>query len=338
MTKKTRYFMVGAVAILAVGLSIGLVAYYGGLSGIALSRAAGPEELRYIPKDAVVVAFVNVHDVMASEFRQKIRGLESAHDAKGQQEFREATGIDIENDIDHVVACMLPGDSTADKRGFVLASGRFNQARIEGFVKEHEGVVQSYKGKKVFLHKSTSEEGTTSHAGAEGMAVAFIGPNLAALGTISGVERAIDLEQGGESVADNAEMMKLIRAVEDGNAWAVGRFDALANTAKLPEHVASQIPPITWFSASGRVDGGVSGTVSVEARDENAAKNLRDVVNGFVALARLQAGSKPEIQTLVQSVQLGGTDKTVAISFTVPAAMLDALKSEVASKKGTSKK
>jgi hypothetical protein len=337
MTKKTRYFMVGAVAILAVGLSIGLVAYYGGLPGIALSRAAGPQELRYVPKDAVVVAFVNVRDVMASEFRQKIRGLESAHDAKGQQEFREATGIDIENDIDHVVACMLPGDSAVERRGFVLASGRFNQARIEGFVKEHGGVVQSYKGKKILMHKAGGEEGTTSHPAAEQMALAFLGPNEVAVGMVGGVERAIDLEQGGESVADNAEMMKMIRAVEDGNAWAVGRFDALANTAKLPENVASQIPPITWFSASGRVDGGVSGTVSVEARDESAAKNLRDVVNGFVALAKLQAGSKPEIQTLVQSVQLGGSDKTVAISFTVPAAMLDALKSEVAAKKESKK-
>jgi len=338
MTKKTRYFMVGAVAILAVGLSIGLVAYYGGLPGIALTRAAGPQELRYIPKDAVVVAFVNVRDVMASEFRQKIRGLESAHDAKGQQEFREATGIDIENDIDHIVACMLPGDATVEKRGFVLASGRFDQARIESFIKQHEGVVESYKGRKIFMHKPASVEGASSHAPAEQMAVAFVAPNLAALGMVGGVERAIDLGQGGESVADNAEMMKLIHAVEDGNAWAVGRFDALANTARLPENVASQIPPITWFSASGRVDGGVSGTVSVEARDETAAKNLRDVVNGFVALARLQASSKPEIQTLVQSVQLGGTDKTVAISFTVPAATLDILKSAAAAKKEGVKK
>jgi hypothetical protein len=338
MTKKTRYFMVGSVAILAVGLSIGLVAYYGGLPGIALSRAAGPQELRYIPRDAAVVAFVNVHDVMTSEFRQKMRELAPPGEAKGQQEFRDATGIDIENDIDHVVACMFPGESTPERRGLVLASGRFNQARIEGFIKQHEGTVQSYKGRKVFLHKATQAEGTSSHPGAEGMAVAFIGPNLAAFGPIGGVERAIDLEQGGESVMNNADMMKMIHAVEESNAWAVGRFDALANTARLPEQVTSQIPAITWFSASGRVNGGVSGTVSVEARDENAAKNLRDVVNGFMALARLQAGSKPELQTLVQSVQLGGTDKTVAISFTLPAAMLDILKSEVAAKKESKKK
>ena len=55
-----------------------------------------------------------------------------------------------------------------------------------------------------------------------------------------------------------------------------------------------------------------------EARDDEAAKNLRDVVQGFLALAKLQAGKKPEIQTLVQSLQLSGTGKTVALSFEVP--------------------
>ena len=30
--------------------------------------------------------------------------------------------------------------------------------------------------------------------------------------------------------------------MDDGNAWAVGRFDALISQAKLPEGVVSQIP------------------------------------------------------------------------------------------------
>ena len=60
-----------------------------------------------------------------------------------------------------------------------------------------------------------------------------------------------------------------------------------------------------------------------EARDEESAKNLRDVVNGFLALARLQAGSKPEFQALTQSLQLSGTGKTVELSFSVPGAIFD---------------
>ena len=79
-------------------------------------------------------------------------------------------------------------------------------------------------------------------------------------------------------------MMKLVRSLDDGNAWAVGRFDALSSHARLPEDVASQLPAITWFSASGHVNGGIRGVVRAETRDDEAANNLRDVVRGFLAL------------------------------------------------------
>jgi len=129
-----------------------------------------------------------------------------------------------------------------------------------------------------------------------------------------------DLERGGENITDNVEVMNLIRSIDSGNAWAVGRFDAIQSTAKLPP-VLSQLPPITWFSITGQINETITGTLRAETRDEAAAKNLRDVMNGFLALARMQAGSKPEFQTLAQSLQLGGTGKTVELSFVVPGAI-----------------
>ena len=105
---------------------------------------------------------------------------------------------------------------------------------------------------------------------------------------------------------------------------AVGRFDALRSNAKLPEAVANQLPPITWFAVSGHVNGGLRGMVRAETRDDEAANNLRDVVRGFLALAKMQAGSRPEFQTLAQSLELGGTGKTVALSFDIPAQIFDA--------------
>jgi len=39
----------------------------------------------------------------------------------------------------------------------------------------------------------------------------------------------------------------------------------------------------------------------------------------------LKAGSKPEILAMVQSLQLGGTGKTVALSFDVPEAVFELL-------------
>ncbi len=60
-----------------------------------------------------------------------------------------------------------------------------------------------------------------------------------------------------------------------------------------------------------------------EARDDESATNLRDVVRGFLALAKLQAASKPELQAVVQSLELGGSGRTVALSFSVPGAVFD---------------
>ena len=105
----------------------------------------------------------------------------------------------------------------------------------------------------------------------------------------------------------------------------MGRFDALITHANLPEGVASQIPAVKWFSASGHVNGGVSGLLRAETRDEQAGQNLRDVVQGFLALARLQAGNKPEMQALVSSLQVSGTGRTVALSFSLPSEAIEAI-------------
>ena len=106
--------------------------------------------------------------------------------------------------------------------------------------------------------------------------------------------------------------MNLVRSLDSGNAWAVGRFDALRSQAQLPrDRRRPACRAITWFSVSGHIDGGLRGVVRAEARDDEAANNLRDVVRGFLALAKLQAGAKPEIQAMMQSLELGGTGKTV---------------------------
>ena len=44
-----------------------------------------------------------------------------------------------------------------------------------------------------------------------------------------------------------------------------------------------------------------------------------------MALAKLQAGAKPELLTVMQSFELGGTGKTVALSFTVPTDVFDVI-------------
>src|SRR5688572_32531365 len=110
MNRTSRLFLMGSGFVLAAGLGTGLVAYYGsGLSALASpGQAGGPQELKYVPEAAAIVAYANVRDVMNSEFRQKIRTVLPDHDTKGQEEFQRETGINIEQDIDYVLAWMTP--------------------------------------------------------------------------------------------------------------------------------------------------------------------------------------------------------------------------------------
>jgi hypothetical protein len=125
--------------------------------------------------------------------------------------------------------------------------------------------------------------------------------------------------------------MGMIADVEgtSANLWAVGRMDAIARDPHMPPQIAAQIPSVKTFSASSRIDGGLSGLLRAEARDDESAKNLRDVVQGFLALAKMQAGSRPEFDSLLRSVQLSGTGKTVAISFEVPSEFIQAMSSKM---------
>src|SRR5689334_23713922 len=130
MTKKTRYFMAVSAGVLVVGLGSASIAYYGGgFPSLSASRS-GPAELSYVPATAAVVAFANVGEVMQSELRQRLKI--ALPNEQGQKEFQEQTGIDIERDIDYIVAAMtqVPAGKN-EPAGLVVARGRFNTTQLE---------------------------------------------------------------------------------------------------------------------------------------------------------------------------------------------------------------
>ncbi len=317
MTKRTRLFLLIAAGVLVVGLGTGLVASYMGLPAFAIGGTDGPDELRFVPADARVIAYANVRDVMNSELRQKVRNIRPETDRKNN-DFEERTGIDIENDIDEVVASVNTASEDAED-ALVIARGRFDQVRIEGLIREHGGVVSNYRGARLLTQAPASGQHERE------VALAFVEPGLVAFGSGPAVRQALDRRSGGQNITDNNEVMGLVRDIDDGNAWAVGRFDAIANRAKLPREVANQLPPINWFAATGHVNGGVRGLLRAEARDEAAAQNLRDVIRGFMALARLQANANPELNVMMNSLELGGEGKTVSLAFALPSEVIDML-------------
>ena len=316
MSKRTRYFVVTAAAVLAVGLTTGLVASYLGLP-VAFSRAAGPDELQYVPADATLVAYANVRQIMDSQFRERFRQFEP--DTRERDEFEAKTGVNIDSDINSVVAVLTPGavHTSPHKGMLILARGRFEQELLEDLALKHGGRVEDYNGKRLLIHRNDT--------GSSEMAIGFLEADLIALGGYDAIKQSIDANGGRNIVSTNADLMRQIGELDASNAWAVGRFDAIASSAQVPSDIQAYLPAIERFSAATHINGGVSGVFKAEARDEESAKNMRDVLNGFIALAKMQASSQPELKTMADSLQLSGDGKNVAVSFTLPSELFDAL-------------
>ena len=312
MTHQTRYFVLGASGLLVVGLVTGLFAYVNRGAALAVS-VTERDELAYVPSNASIVAYANVREVMLSDFRERIRQI--APDDVGQAELEQQLGLNIERDIDHVVAFLAPGPDDGRRAGLGLFRGRFDTTGLEAVARGSGATGSEYAGTRV----------VSIDAGDVGaLAKAFMEPGLVAVGDLGTVRQAIDRGSAGADLTSNEQMMGLLERVDRGsNAWAVGRVGDLSSLGFLPDEVSAQIPAVTAFAVSGRVNGGRSGSVTIEGRDEAAGQNLRDVFRGFLALATMQTTGRPELEAMLGSLQLSGTGTLATLSFWLPSEALD---------------
>lgn len=319
MTKKTRYLALGSAAIVVFGLATGLIAYYGGIPSLTASRV-GPAELAYLPADSSIIAFADVRDVMNSELRQKLRQVLPG-DQQKREELQRLTGIDLERDIDRVVAAV---GADGEKSTVAILSGRFNPTQIESLARQHGGEVVDYGGKRLIRGVGEKRQPGDGRRHPEVVpALAFIEPNILAIGAEPAVRKVIDTRASGQNITNNTGLMKIIGTVSSGNnVWAVGRMDNFIS--RMPREVATRMPPIEWFAATGRVNGGIHASFRAEAKDDAAAENLRDVVRGALALVKMQAGD-PKFASVANSIRLEGSGRSVAVSFSIPAEMIDLL-------------
>ncbi len=317
MTRRTRYFLLGAALTLLLGLGTGLVAYYRGDLPLFQPRV-GPAALAYVPATATGLAYANVRQIMDSEFRQKLR--EVMPTGQGKDEFLRETGIDVEHDIQEVVAAAA-GTGDPSGHGLVLIRGQFDEARIEALVRQHDGAVTEYRGKRLMRLPDRRPGGT----GAEAPYLVFAEPGLAMFGSEATVKQAVDTRESGNDVTGNGELMKLVARLDAaGNtAWAVGGVDALASNPNIPPQVRDQLPALEWVAISARVSDTVNGRLLAEAKDEKAAADLKAVVNGAIAAGHLMAGRDQRVDAFLNTLQVSGAGRELDLSFSLPPQILE---------------
>ena len=315
MRNRTRLFVTVASATLAVGVATAGVASYVGLERIGFGGGGTAADLAFIPGTAEFVAFADVRQLLDSGLRHTLQPTLPSPTSPDARNPLEEIGLNVETDVDSVVVAALPGVTGQQTMPLVVAHGRFDAARIEAALRNVGGAPSEYQGTRMVANDM--------------VAVAFIQTGMLVVGQPASVRSALDTKTSGAGgVTTNEGLMRLVHRVEDSNTWVVANFQSLQALKQLPGGVAGQLPAITWLAAGGQVGDGLSARIFAEGRDAQAAQDLREVVKGFVALARMQTGQQAALAELLNTVELSGEGNTVTLSFAVPAQFFERLKND----------
>ena len=315
-----------AVLVSTVVVVLGVMAGVGALWLNPARAAVGPmpAEALILPADARFVMGFDVKRFTASPFYARYasqRGMQP----ESLRELEEKTGINPTRDIDQiVVAGTGPGSI-----GLALVTGRFDLYKL-GRALETDGKVTGTNHDGVSLYAFKEE-------GPRPTAVAFLNETSLLFGPKDKVEAAVSSRTRGEMpFKANASLIGLVEKVRPGSTfWMVGDQSLLAGLpTSVPAPGASaegttvSLPQLQSLTVTGDLDPQVSLTIIGQAKDELAAKNLADVVRGFVALMSLQAQQKPELQQLASAVTVATEQTRVLVSARIPYELIDALQAK----------
>jgi len=316
--------VVGAGALAAVGAFL--------LDPARAAVGPLPPEGLVLPADSRFVAGLDVKRFVASPFYQRHGHRKGGGGRPGPfAELEEKTGLDPERDVEQVV---VAGGAGGDKAGLLLVLGSFDRARLSRAIeteKKDRVTWKTVEGMTVYVF---NEAEATRGAGA----AAFLDDRSLVLGSLDAVEATVaNRSRGTAALRSNAALMNLLEGVKPGSTfWMVGDQSLLAGLPQslpvpgLPgaDQAASasvNLPPLKSLVVTGDLDPVVALAITGEAADEAAARNLADVVRGFIALASLQAASKPELKQLASAVSVATDTTRVRVSARIPYEVIDAL-------------
>ncbi len=326
---RSRLVVAASTFIVAAGALTAVGALY--LDPARAAVGPLPAEGLLLPADAQFVMGIDVRRFVASPFYARFAEEQATARPQAFAEMEEKTGINPERDVDAIYVAGRKGTSKAagDGDGVVIVVGTFDRYKVSRAIETSHKAASStkYNGTPVYVF----EEGRGGRG--KGGAVAFLDDHTLVMGSRGGVEGAIDAKGGdGQGLRGNAALTTLLEGVRPGSTfWMVGDQSVLAQMPKgLPggggDAQGMGLPPLKSVVVTGDLDPVVSFDATGEAADATAAQNLADVARGLVAMASLQANTKPELKQLASGVSITTDANKVRIAGRFAYELLDALK------------
>ncbi len=324
---RSRLVVLGSALVVGAGAVAALGAFY--LDPARAAVGPLPPQALALPAGTRFVMGMDVKRFVASPFYTRYAG-QSANRLQAFTELEEKTGLNPERDVDQVyVAGSQAGVPGKGGDALVVVVGRFDRYKVSRAIEtEKKGVTsKNVQGTTVYLF---NEDASGRGAGA----AAFLDDNSIVMGAQRTVEQTVIARAKGEApLRSNAALLALLESVRPGSTfWMVGDQTLLSNMPKsLPgpggpgTSQSIELPALKSLVVTGDLDPQVSLDLTGEATDEASAKNLADVVRGFVALATMQANQRPELKQLASAINVTTEATRVHVAARVPYDVIDSL-------------
>lgn len=274
----------------------------------------GKDALALLPEDTALVLSVDIKSMSRSQLAKDIFAFatRSGDIVETQKRLQEEAKLDLSKDVDSVVIGVA-GDIEQAERLVILARGRFDKAKVAGFLKKDAG-------------SSTQKQhrGVTYHALSDGTEFAFIGAYFVATPK-GGLSKIIDIHRGkAASAKKNGQLTALTgKGHTKSNMWmAVVLSDAMR------QEIARE--------AGGHSMNAVVAGIDVATDMEVSALMLASDAKAAQALAAMltSAGQEMAKESSMQMFGLGDAfnkmkvaskDTAVTVELTIPGASLQQL-------------
>lgn len=288
---RSRILAFASLGIVALGAAVAV----GALVSSSARSGAGPLPAAglVLPADTSFLVGIDVKRLTVSALYQTQAAARAAARPEAVKELEQSTGLRLERDLDLVI---LAGSKV--KRGVALGFGQFDEDELSRAIAARPGVsVDKLGGATLYAFETGAAQGAR--------AVALLDERTILLGDVEQVREALTAHgRGAKPLQSNPTLLALLARVKPGAAfWMVGDQSLLSSlSATLPSPGGSgaslTLPSLQGLVVTGDVEANVWVHLIGDTADAAAAKNLADLLRGFVAIFALQASQKPELAGL----------------------------------------
>ncbi|WP_143815340.1 hypothetical protein [Longibacter salinarum] len=278
-----------------------------------------------LPATSDMVAMMDVEHVRsysptaAARFNDMLADMRDSPKARAHL---DAMNVDLSEDVQRIY---VGGVLTDDRKNpILLVYGSFDPEAIN----DH---VQSELQNDTTKVRSTEIGGRTAYVTDNdrgSYAAVVVNESLIMAGSYEQVQAGLARldDDSEESLAASEEKLALLREAARGQSmWAALMSvpdDMKQSGSDKMDRIAS-VAEAGTMSLTFAENGNLDARVLVQAGDAETASNIADVMRGLLGLSKRRVNDEPDLQDVLQSVEIESRDAEVTMTGNVPASVIE---------------